>query len=188
MERRQHWDKILWDTLSRDSHRHRIVLGNFQAVLADHYMSGITRFWHKQSEDVNQLGIPDDTQDLGNVGFPSTAANERMRLYDGLLAAHLVDPQSSRQRHKTQFTWKRAKSHHQLVTTYTFVSSDIYKAGGVEANTTIEPVNTSDPYMGSEHRPKWLSLKPNWEAKIKEMKRTDSEPEEIEEELDDEDR
>ena len=188
MERRKHWDKILCDTLGQDSQRHRIVLGNFQTVLADHHMSGTTRFWHKQGEDVNQLGIPDDTQDMGDVGFPGTTANERMRFHEGLSAAHLVDSQHTRPRHKTQFTWKRPKSPHKLVTTYTFVSSDIYKAGGVEANTTIEPVNTSDPYLGSEHRPKWLSLKPNWETKVKEMERSGSGLEEIEEEINEEEK
>ena len=39
--------------------------------------------------------------------------------------------------------------------------------GGVEANTTIEPVNTKDPFLGSSNRPKWLSLKEDWKERIK---------------------
>ena len=40
----------------------------------------------------------------------------------------------------------------------------------MEANTTIEPINTSDPYLGSEHRPKWLSLKQDWESRKEKVK------------------
>ena len=170
LARREKWDKALWEALAQNSHRSRVVMGNFQAVLEDHHMAGPSDFWLKQGQDVNQLGLHDTSQDIGDEGYPTTTANERMRFNEGILSANLVDPQRNRSPLKTQFTWQDSKLHHQLVTTYTLVSSDIYKAGGVEANTTIEPINTSDPYLGSEHRPKWLSLKQDWESRKEKVK------------------
>ena len=166
-DRRTQWDEELWKTLAQPTPTPRIVMGNFQAVLEDHHMNDSTAYWHAQRRNPNMLGL-DDNMDIGTQGYPATTANERLALHEGLLEANLVDPQARRKPTNTQFTWRDPTLQHALVTTYTFVSSCIQQAGGgVEANTTIEPVNTKDPFLGSSNRPKWLSLKEDWKERIK---------------------
>ena len=165
LERRTKWDDALWQALAQQTSTPQIVLGNFQAVLEDHHMTDSTQYWHSQQRNPNTLGLEDNV-DIGNRGHPATTANERMALHEGLLKANLVDPQANRKPTNTQYTWHNPTGKHALVTTYAFVSSSIQQSGGVEANTTIEPVNTKDPFLGSSHRPKWLSLKVDWRERI----------------------
>ena len=168
LARREKWDKNLWKALNTDPVRHKIVVGNFQAVLEDHQMSRTPNYWLRKCQNPNLLGLRDESQDIGDEGYPTTTANERTRLAEGMANAFLKDPQSKRARSRPQFTWQGEKKDQQLVTTYTLVSNSILQSGGVEANTTIEPVKALDPFLGSSNRPMWLSLKENWKAKAME--------------------
>ena len=123
--RREKWDTNLWTALNTDPVRHKIVVGNFQAVLEDHQMSRTPNYWLRQCQNPNLLGLCDASQDIGDEGYPTTTANERTRFAEGMANAFLKDPQSKPAKSRPQFTWQGAKKDQQQVTTYTLVSNSL---------------------------------------------------------------
>jgi exonuclease III len=169
IDRKEKWDRTLWTALKKnksDNGPKQVVLGNFNAVLDDKDIFDNPKFWMKQGEKKSKV---EEVLEVGDQGFASTTANERVRLSEGMEEAGLRD--AARRPGKTsptQYTWRPLGRHagKGMVTTYTMTSSEILDSGGVESTAVLEPNIPEAPFLGSQHRPRWFSLKPDWKEKV----------------------
>lgn len=186
IERRQKWDKAIANEMVRDmKEKPRFLLGNFNAVLEDTDMSEDPGFWQAQGLKTRAIQQVEELLDIGDEGYGGTTANERVRFEDWITRGDFKDASrlAGRVDRKRDFTFRppgKIKDKG-LILDYAFVPSVIVESGGVESSVVFKTLNDKDPYMGSNHRPKWFSLKKNWKEK---MDNYNKEMEEIEAKVD----
>jgi exonuclease III len=172
IERRVVWDKAIAAEMEKDPHKIKFVMGNFNAVMEDTDMSDAPEFWQAQGKKQREAAQVEEILDIGDEGFGGTTANERMRFHDWATKGDLRD--ASRKEGRTdgqrEFTFRpggriRDKG---LILDYALAPFVIIESGGVESSVVFKTLNDKDPWMGSNHRPKWFSLKKDWWERLEE--------------------
>ena len=177
--RRQKWDAALAAEMTTNMDGPpRCLLGNFNAVLADTDMSDTPEFWFKQGEKApgrTALRV-EELFDIGDEGFGGTTANERMRFDEWMQAGDFVDTsrklgRTSKPREWTYQGTGRCKDKG-LVFDYAMAPSFIVESGSVEASRVFKPLQHKDSFLGSDHKPRWFSLRRDWEERVQQHGQT----------------
>ena len=182
LERRQRWDKAIGEEMKAvPGEKVKILLGNFHAVLEDSDMSHDPGFWHKQGTRKRLEQRVEEVLDIGDEGFGGTTANERMRFSDWIEEGDLRDASrlDGRPDRLRDFTYRPPGriTDKGLILDYALVSSVIVESGGVESSVVFKSLYDRDPFLGSDHRPKWFSLRANWEEKLEDYRSMEVEKE-----------
>lgn len=168
LQRRAEWDRaLLKESSSCDDELQTIFLGNFNATLEVSDMSEDAEFWGKQ-QPPTQGGILPEVEDRG---FGPTTPRVRQAFNDWVIAGDFVDSsrRSARHLYHKNWTWKGGLEHHVkrgMVLDYAFVHSSIVESGGVESSTILQTYNEKNEFFGSDHKPRWLSLKKDWKERL----------------------